>query len=101
MTNWPVTYSGQTCCHSPTQPQLELELSQPNSTSTGVELDLIMGRNPPHPPHPTPPTGTYKAPPDNLFGMQPYFDPNRKTTSKKMEDDLKKNKKIKDDLRKK
>ena len=29
--------------------------------------------------------------------MQPYFDPTRKTTSKKMEDDLKKMK-MKDDL---
>ena len=36
-------------CHSPTQPQLELE------------LDLIMGRNPP----PTT-TGTFKALPGNL-----------------------------------
>ena len=35
-------------CHSPTQPQHELE------------LDLIMGRNPPHP------TGTIKALPGNL-----------------------------------
>jgi hypothetical protein len=26
-----------------------------------------------------------------IFGMQPYFDPSRKTTSKKMEDVLKKN----------
>jgi hypothetical protein len=34
-------------CHSQTQPQLELE------------LDLIMGRNPPQP-------GTFKALPDNL-----------------------------------
>ena len=39
------------CCHSPTQPQLELA------------LDLIMGRNPPT--HPPPP-GTIKALPDNL-----------------------------------
>jgi hypothetical protein len=31
--------------------------------------------------------------------MQPYFDPTRKTTSKKMEDDLK-NKKMEDDLKK-
>jgi hypothetical protein len=30
--------------------------------------------------------------------MQPYFDPTRKTTSKKMEDDLKK--KMEDDLKK-
>ena len=37
-------------CHSPTQPQLELE------------LDLIMGRKPPHPTH----TGTFKALPDNV-----------------------------------
>ena len=37
-------------CHSPTQPQLELE------------LDLVMGRKPP--PHPT--TGTFKALPGNL-----------------------------------
>ena len=36
-------------CHSPTQPQLELE------------LDLIMGRKPP-----PPPPGTFKALPDNL-----------------------------------
>ena len=35
-------------CHGPTQPQLELE------------LDLIMGRNPPTPP------GTFKALPGNL-----------------------------------
>jgi hypothetical protein len=26
-----------------------------------------------------------------IFGMQPYFDPTRKMTSKNMEDDLKKN----------
>ena len=32
------------CCHSPTQPQLELE------------LDLIMGRKPPHHPPHHPPT---------------------------------------------
>ena len=32
--------------------------------------------------------------------MQPYFDPTRKTTSKKKEDDLKKNKKMEDDLKK-
>jgi hypothetical protein len=36
------------CCHSPTQPQLEME------------LDLIMGRKPPTPP------GTFKALPANL-----------------------------------
>jgi hypothetical protein len=36
-------------CHSPTQPQLELE------------LDLIMGRKPP-----TTPPGTFKALPGNL-----------------------------------
>jgi hypothetical protein len=57
-------------CHSPTQPQLELE------------LDLIMGRKPPN--HPTPP-GTLKALSDNLGSWM--------TTSKKwdlieMEDDL-------------
>ena len=40
-------------CHSPTQPQLELE------------LDLIMGRNPPPPYH----TGTFKALPDNLGSL--------------------------------
>jgi hypothetical protein len=39
------------CCHNPTQPQLELE------------HDLIMGRNPPPPPH-TP--GVFKALPDNI-----------------------------------
>jgi hypothetical protein len=33
--------------------------------------------------------------------MQPYFDPTRKTTSKKMEDDLNKNKKMEDNLNKK
>jgi hypothetical protein len=38
-------------CHSPTQPQHELE------------LDLIMGRNPPPT---TPPTGTFKALPGKL-----------------------------------
>jgi hypothetical protein len=32
--------------------------------------------------------------------MQPYFDPTRKTTSKKMEDDLQKNKKMEDNLKK-
>ena len=32
--------------------------------------------------------------------MQPYFNPTRKTASKKMEDDLKKNKKMEDDLKK-
>ena len=37
-------------CHSPTQPQLELE------------IDLILGRNPHHPTH----TGTFKALPDNV-----------------------------------
>jgi hypothetical protein len=37
-------------CHSPTQPQLELE------------LDLIIGRKPPPPHH----TGTFKALPGNL-----------------------------------
>jgi hypothetical protein len=36
------------CCHSPTQPQLELE------------LDLIMGRPPTH-------AGTFKALPGNLY----------------------------------
>jgi hypothetical protein len=42
-----------------------------------------------------------------IFGMQPYFDPNRKTTSKKIEDALKIKKKRKttskemeDDLKK-
>jgi hypothetical protein len=33
--------------------------------------------------------------------MQPYFDPTRKTTSTKMEDDLNKNKKMEDNLNKK
>jgi hypothetical protein len=33
--------------------------------------------------------------------MQPYFDPSRKMTSKKMEDDLKKKMKNEDDLQKK
>jgi hypothetical protein len=67
-------------CHSPTQPQLELE------------LDLIMGRNPPH--HPTTRnfSGTSRQPRKLIFGMQPYFNPTRKKTSKKeKEDDLKKN----------
>ena len=32
--------------------------------------------------------------------MLPYFDPTRKTTSKKMEDDLRRNKKYEDDLKK-
>jgi hypothetical protein len=41
------TQVGETFCHSPTQPQLELE------------LDFIMGMNPSHP-------GTFKALPDNL-----------------------------------
>ena len=35
-----------------------------------------------------------------IFGMQPYFDPTRKKTFKKMEDDLKKNLKMEDDLKK-
>ena len=39
---WYYSVSGGNC-HSPTQPQHELE------------LDLIMGRKPPTPPHPTPP----------------------------------------------
>ena len=43
--------SAEQCCHSPTQPQLELE------------LDLIMGRKPPPPTHPP---GTFKALPGNL-----------------------------------
>jgi hypothetical protein len=33
--------------------------------------------------------------------MQPYFDPTRKTASKKMEDDLKRRRKMEDDLKKK
>ena len=42
-----------------------------------------------------------KALPDKMLSMQPYFDPTRKTTTKKMEDDLKKNeKKNEDDLKK-
>jgi hypothetical protein len=59
-------------CYSPTQ--LEME------------LDLIMGRNPP-----TPPNGTFKA----------YFDPTRRTISKKnMEEDLNKKLKMEDNLKK-
>jgi hypothetical protein len=33
------------------------------------------------------------------FDMQPYFDPTRKTTSKKLEADLKKNQKLEDNLK--
>jgi hypothetical protein len=32
--------------------------------------------------------------------MQPYFDPTRRTTYKKMEDDLKNKQKMEDDLKK-
>jgi hypothetical protein len=75
-----ITCPSKNNCHSPTQPQLELE------------LDLIMGRKPPtHQPTPlTTPLGTFKA--QLIFGMQPYFDRTRKMISKKMEDNLKKNK---------
>ena len=81
--------------------------------SVELVLDLIMGRNPPNTtnPHHRNFSGTSRQPRKLIFGMQPYFDPTRKTTSKKngrqpqkkwkkMEDYLKKKKK-EDDLKKK
>jgi hypothetical protein len=40
--------------------------------------------------HPTTPTATSRQLRKLLFGMQSYFDPTRKMTSKQVEDDLKK-----------
>jgi hypothetical protein len=80
-------------CHSPTQLQLELE------------LDLIMGRNPPYPTHP----GTFKALPGNLgswFSVCNLILTQLKRRPKKKEDELNKkmednlNKKMEDDLKK-
>ena len=60
-----------TCCHSPTQHQHELE------------LDLILGRNPPT----TPPNrnfnGTSRQPRKLNFGIQPYFNPTWRNMKKK------------------
>jgi hypothetical protein len=53
----------------------------------------VVGPPPPH--HQGHFYGTSRQPRKLIFGMQPYFDPTRKTTSKKMEDNLNKNKKWK------
>ena len=64
-----------------------------------MELEwLHNGLFPTSPPHPTQPPhetpccccAADQEPSRLIFGMQPYFDPTRKTTLKKMEDDLKK-----------
>jgi hypothetical protein len=60
-------------------------LSQPNSTSAQPQLNLGVTKYLVGPP---PPPTTSRQPRKLIFGIQPYFEPTRKTTSKKEEEDL-------------
>ena len=72
--------------------QLNLNSTQLNLSWSDYIITLL-----PNPPHPSTTNflGTSRQPRKLIFGMQPYFDPTRKTTSKKNGRRPKKNKKWK------